>query len=291
MQKIKTITARCFQVHPTLVVESVQRDAILSPVPSLDSLQLTRDKSDESSSFFTAVSSLFPFLWPLRYHFLVLSSSDRSMPCYTVSVHPCLTPSSACTASAALLSSHSHAFPQFLPPRVSLPIPKLIQNQQSTAIGLNRNKPGIVIVHGRLALGHAPVLMKKNINCELKKISIPVKGLLDKISSALNFWLPELIEEMRLNVTTICQRNPNIKNGSTQTPGWSTCDKYVSKCVETRSPTREKAVKYSSRCAPLVKETMARLSLLLELTGAVKLGFMSKDSNAQSSAPRVSLTM
>jgi len=159
-----------------------------------------------------------------------------------------------------------------------LPIPKLIQNQQSTAIGLNRNKPGIVIVHGRLALGHAPVLMKKNINCELKKISIPVKGLLDKISSALNFWLPELIEEMRLNVTTICQRNPNIKNGSTQTPGWSTCDKYVSKCVETRSPTRE-------------KETMARLSLLLELTGAVKLGFMSKDSNAQSSAPRVSLTM
>jgi len=77
----------------------------------------------------------------------------------------------------------------------------------------------------------------------------------------------------------------------TQTPGWSTCDKYISKCVETRSPKREKAVKHSSRCASLAKETMARLSLLLELTGAVKIGLMSKDSNAQSPAPRMPLTM
>jgi len=90
-------------------------------------------------------------------------------------------------------------------------IHKLGQNRQFTAIGLNRNKRGIVIVHGRLASGHAPVPMKKNVNCELKKISIPVKVLLDKISSALNFLLPELIEEMRSNVTNVRQRSPNIK--------------------------------------------------------------------------------
>ncbi len=50
-------------------------------------------------------------------------------------------------------------------------------------------------------------------------------------------------------------------------------------------------MKHSSRCAPLANKTIARLSSVLELTGAAKLGLQSNESNAQSPTAHVSLTM
>jgi hypothetical protein len=54
--------------------------------------------------------------------------------------------------------------------------------------------------------------MKEDINVELKKISIPLKVLVDEISTGLKFWPPEFIEKMRLYVAPISQRGYNLGN-------------------------------------------------------------------------------
>jgi len=83
-----------------------------------------------------------------------------------------------------------------------------------------------MVIHWRFASSPVHVLVKEDINSNIKINTKLWEVSIDELRSGLNFSLPELIEEMRMVVAPISQWSPNEKYIiPTQNPGHNTWSK------------------------------------------------------------------